>query len=93
MKKTKEQKMRIVIVKDRKEILKRKFSPVEQSLGIISLEKFENRTDFTVRVLDVNHLRYHYDPKTQKFEVHFLSLKKEEKKRGVKNHEPIQTRF
>lgn len=86
--------MKIVLIKDHgKKILEEKISPFEKRVGIISLEKIKNGTEFTVRVLDVNHLRYHYDPETQKFEVHFLSLKKEAKERGVKNHEPIQTRF
>lgn len=77
MKETKEGKMRIVMVKDKKEILRKKFSSLDESLGIISLERRGNATEFTVRVLDVNRLRYHYDPVTQKFVVHFLSLRKE----------------
>lgn len=79
--------MRIVIGKNGKEILRKKFSPVDESLGIISLEKAGNATEFTVRVLDVNHLRYHYDPETQKFEVHFLSLRKEIKGKKVGENE------
>ena len=79
--------MKIVIGKNGKEILREKFSPVDESLGIISLEKLENATEFTVRVLDVNHLRYHYDPETQKFEVHFLSLRKEFKGKKVGENE------
>jgi len=69
--------MKIVIEKNGKEILRKNFPPVDEPLGIISLEKIENGTEFTVRVLDVNHLRYHYEPGTQKFEIQFLSLRKE----------------
>jgi hypothetical protein len=85
--------MKIVIGKNGKEILRKKFSPVDESLGIISIEKMGNATEFTVRVLDVNHLRYHYDPVTQKFEVHFLALRKEFKGKKVDEHEKIHTRI
>lgn len=86
--------MKIVLIKDhQKKILEEKISLFEKRLGIVSLEKIKNGSEFTIRILDVNHIRYHYDPKTQKFEVHFLSLKKEEKKMGVKDHEKIQPRF
>jgi len=79
--------MKIVIGNNGKEILRKKFSPVDESLGIISVGKVGNATEVTVRVLDVNHLRYHYDPETQKFEVHFLSLQKEFKGKKVGENE------
>lgn len=85
--------MKIVIGKDGKEILRKKFSPADESLGIISLEKVENATEFTVRVHDVNHLRYHYDPVTQKFEVRFLSLRKEFRGGKVGEHEKMHARI
>lgn len=69
--------MKIVIGKNGKEILRKKLSPADESLGIISIEKVGKATEFTIRILDANRLRYHYDPETQKFEVHFLSLRKE----------------
>lgn len=85
--------MKIVIGKNGKEILKKEFSSMDESLGIISIEKLENATEFTLRVLDVNHLRYHYDPETQKFEVHFLSFQKEFKGKKVGENEKIQSRI
>ncbi len=86
--------MRIVLVKDHQEkILEKRISDFENHVGIVSLEKTKNGAEFTVRVLGVHHIRYHYDPKTQKFELHFLSLKKEEKRKEAQNHEQIQARF
>lgn len=86
--------MKIVLIKDhQKKLLDERISTFEKRLGIMSLEKIKNGTEFTIRLLDVHHIRYHYDPKTQKFEVHFLSLKKAEKKRGTNDHEQIQSRF
>ncbi len=71
-------KMKIVLIQNHgKQILEKGFPPFEKQVGVVSLEKIEDGTEFTLRVLDVSHLRYHYDPKTQKFELQFLSLKKE----------------
>jgi len=84
--------MKIVIGKNGKEILSKKISPVDESLGIISIEKVGNATEFTLRVLDVNHLRYHYDPETQKFEIHFLALRKEFKGKKVDENEKMHPR-
>lgn len=85
--------MKIVLIKDHDgKILEEEIAPFEKRVGIISLEKIRNGTEFTLRILDVNHIRYQYDPKTQKFEVHFLSLKKEQKKIRTKVHEKIQNR-
>jgi len=86
--------MKIVLIKDHQEkILEKRISPIENHVGIVSLEKIKNGAEFTVRILDVNHIRYRYDPKTQKFEVHFLSLTKEEKRKEAQNYEKIHTRF
>ncbi len=86
--------MKIVLIKDHQEkILEKRISPIENHVGIVSLEKIKNGAEFTVRILDVNHIRYRYDPKTQKFEVHFLSLTKEEKRKEAQNHDKIHTRF
>lgn len=86
--------MKIVLIKDHeKKIMEEKLSPFEKRMGIVSLEKIEDGTEFTIRLLDVNHIRYQYDPKTRKFEVHFLSFKGQEKKRRAKSHEKIQSRF
>lgn len=82
--------MRIMIVKDNREILRKRFSPIEQCLGVISVEHLKHGTEFIVRVLDVNHLRYHYSPKTKKFEVQFLSLKRELEGKRVKNNEKLE---
>ncbi len=86
--------MKIILMKDhKKKILNKRISPLDQSVGIVSLEKIENGTEFTIRVLDVNHIRYHYDPETRKFEVHFLSLKKELKKKKVNENENHEHSF
>ena len=66
--------MKIVLIRDPQEkVLDRRVSPFQKSVGIVSLEKIEDGTEFTVRILGVDHIRYHYDPKTQKFELDFLS--------------------
>ncbi len=86
--------MKIVLIKDhQKKVLEKEISPFEKRVGIVSLEKIEDGTEFTIRILGVHHIRYRYNPKTQKFEVHFLSLKKEEKRKDAQNHEKIHTRF
>ncbi len=86
--------MKIVLIKNRQEkILEKRISPSENHVGIVSLEKTKNGAEFTIRILDVSHIRYHYDPKTQKFELHFLSFKKEDKRKDAQNHEKIQARF
>ena len=85
--------MKIVIMRDhQKKVLEKEIEPVEKTLGLVSLEKIEHGTEFTIRVLDVHHIRYHYEPETQKFEVDFLSLKKREKKKEIKSHDKIENR-
>ncbi len=87
-------KMKIVLIRDhQKKLLEKNFSNVEKRIGIVSLEKIKNGGEFTIRLVDVNHIRYSYDPKTQKFEVHFISLNKSIKKTGATGHEKIQDRF
>lgn len=81
--------MKIVVGKNGKEILRKKLSPSDESLGIISIERVGKTTEFTIRILDINRLRYHYDPETQKFEVQFLSLRNEFKGRKVDGNEKI----
>ncbi|GEM_PF-3818271 len=86
--------MKIVLIRDhQKKLLEKKLSNVEKRIGIISLEKIKNGNEFTIRLMDVNHIRYSYDPKTQKFEVHFISLNKSTKKMRATDHEKIQDRF
>ncbi len=86
--------MKIVLIRDHhKKLLEKEFSNVEQRIGIVSMEKIKNGSEFTIRLLDVNHIRYSYNPRTQKFEVHFISLNKSTKKTGATDHEKIQNRF
>ena len=86
--------MKIVLIRDhQKKLLDEKFSNVEKRIGIVSLEKIKNGSEFTIRLMDVNHIRYSYDPKTQKFELHFISLNKSTKKTRGPDHEKIQERF
>lgn len=87
-------KMRIVLMQNHgKKIFEKRSSPFEKQVGLISLEKIENGTEFTIRVLDVNHISYHYDPATQKFEIHFLSLKEEARVREENGNGKIKDRF
>lgn len=89
--------MKIVLIKDHQEkILEKEFwnssRDLEKSIGIVSVEKKKNTNEFTLRIFGVNHIRYRYSPKTQKFEVHFLSLKKQNREKGKNGHgtmEPI----
>lgn len=91
---TDERKMQVVITEEAGEkIVSEKISPIKRHLGIIALEQNGGGTRFTVDVLQVSHLRYHYDPKTQTLEVQFLSLKKEHKERKVKQNENHERRF
>ena len=63
----------------RKKKTGKNISSLDQHVGLVSLEKNNDATEFTIRVLEVNHLRYSYDPKKKKFELHFLSLKQSSK--------------
>jgi len=84
--------MKVIIAKEFGEkIVNEKINPVSKHLGIISLEQNNQGTRFTIDVLQVNHLRYNYDPKTQTLEVQFLSFKKEFKGRKVKENENSQS--
>jgi hypothetical protein len=67
-------KLRIVLLEDgKKNILDKDFSKAEGHVGLISIEKQKDTTEFTIRAVETSHIRYHYDPKTQKFELQFLS--------------------
>ena len=86
--------MKLIVAKETGEkIVSEKLSPVRKHLGIIALEQNQNGTRFTVDILQVSHLRYNYDPKTQILEVQFLSLKKEHRERKVKENENHERRF
>ena len=70
--------MKVIIAKEfGKKIVSEKMNPIRKHLGIISLEQNDKGTRFTIDVLQVSHLRYNYDPKTQTLEVQFISFKKE----------------
>jgi hypothetical protein len=67
--------MKIVFMKDQREkILEKELSPPGNHAGIISLQATKKEIEFTVRIQDINHIHYSFDPETQKFEVQFLSL-------------------
>ena len=57
----------------RKKILEKNVSSRENHVGIVSLKKTKKEIEFTVRILDVKHIHYSFDPKTQKFQVQFFS--------------------
>lgn len=79
--------MKIVLIKDHQEkILEKEISGLEKSIGIVSLEKKRDANEFTLRILGVQHIRYRYSPKTQKFEVCFLSLRKQNKGKEINGH-------
>lgn len=82
LKPAEEKKVKIVLIQDHhKKLLDKKMSPFEKQIGIISLEQLERSTEFTLRILSVRHIRYQYHPKTQKFEVQFVSLEKNSKEK------------
>ena len=74
-------KMKIVLIKNHKDkILEKRISRSQKYFGMVSVQKLENGSLFTVHCLGAHHIRYHYDPKTQTFLLHFVSSKKREKK-------------
>jgi len=86
------EKMKIVLIQDQhKKIINETISPLKRMVGVVSLEKIKSGGEFTIRILNVNQIRYRYEPATQKFEVHFLSLKKEDRKREGKFNDRIKT--
>ncbi len=81
--------MKLIVAKETGEkIVSEKISPIKKHLGIIALEQHHDGTRFTIDVLQVNHLRYTYDPETQILEVQFVSEKKERKVGKDENHKP-----
>lgn len=84
--------MKIILIKDhQKKIFSQRIPSVEKSVGLVSLEKRKDSNKFTIRVLGVHHIRYHYNPRTQKFELNFLSLRKQLKEKENGNHEKVTT--
>ena len=60
-----------------KKLVREKINPVRRYLGIVAREQKQNGKRCTVDILQVSHLRYSYDAKTQTVEVQFVSGKPE----------------
>ena len=84
--------MQIILMQEHhKKIMEKNFSPFEQQVGLVSLEKKKGLNAFTIQVLDAHHIEYKFDPATQKFEVHFLSVKKKISQKEEKSHGKVSS--